>query len=56
MYNEIVHDLWLGSHRPLKELVILSPKEYTQKFLAGPAQFGPNFGINNYVSSLQTIH
>lgn len=39
-----------GSHRPLKELVILSPKEYSQTFLAGPAQFGPNFGINNFVS------
>ena len=42
----------LDSHRTLKEVVIVSPAEYAQSFLAGPAQFGPDFGINNYVSHL----
>lgn len=39
-----------GAHRSLKELVILSPEEHAQTFTAGPAQFGPDFGINNFVS------
>ena len=49
--------LWLGgAHRPLKEVVILSPEEHAQSFVAGPAQFGPDFGINNYVSSCVLVY
>jgi len=39
-----------GAGRSMKEVVILSPSEYNRTFVAGPAQFGPNFGINNFVS------
>jgi len=34
----------------MKEVAVLSPAEYNYTFVAGPAQFGPHFGINNFVS------
>ena len=45
-----------GAGRSMKEVVVLSPVEYNYTFVAGPAQFGPNFGINNFVSISLTIN